>query len=85
MARVGYFVVCEGVSVDQLSNNITLFNIFESCSPGQLPKAVAISSWHREEGDEDRDFQASLRIISGERRIGDFPQNFRMTAILMQA
>lgn len=78
--RLTYLLACEGVSIDQFSNNISLFNVFERCIPGTLPRVVVVSTWSREPGDENRDFQASLRVRAGDNVLGDFPQNFRMTA-----
>lgn len=93
MPRLEYFLVCESVSVDRETNRISLFNVIEDIrfsKPGTettapwLVNFVAVSCWNREDGDEDVDFQATLRIHSppsdeGEQREPkDLPLNFRM-------
>ncbi len=66
MARLEYFLVCEGVSVDRQTNRISLFNVLEQVSvmrfPIPLPQVVAISAWNRETSDEGIEHQMTLRI-----------------------
>lgn len=71
MPKLEYFLICESVSVDRETNRISLFNVIEDLTivkPGKeiaspiLFNFVAVSCWNREEGDEQTDFQATLRI-----------------------
>jgi hypothetical protein len=65
-----------------------LFNVLEdlqliaseSTAQQQLPIAhlVAVSCWNRESGDEQRDFQMTLRIHASGQEPKDFPLNFTM-------
>jgi hypothetical protein len=81
MAHMEFFIVSEELSVDQQTNRLSLFNILEQISgpnfPLMLVSAVAVSLWVAEPGDEERDFQCTLRIIppGGDQR--DFTTNFR--------
>ena len=84
MARLELFVVSEGVSVDQLTNQLSLFSVLEEVRspdfPFVLPSAAAVSLWMKEAGDNDRDFQCMLRVTltDGSRR--EFTSNFRFRA-----
>jgi len=71
MPKLEYFLVCESVSVDRDTNRISLFNVIEEIHVAKagdditgpvLSNFVAVSCWNREEGDEDQDYQAMLRI-----------------------
>ena len=86
MPTLEYFLVCESVSTDQETNRISLFNILEDIHmlpPGQpgviLAQLVAVCCWNRESGDEDQDFQATLRIHAPNgAEPQEFAMNFRM-------
>ncbi len=86
MPKLEYFLVCESVSTDQETNRVSLFNVLEDIhilpagQPGViLAQLVAVSCWNREPGDEEKDFQATLRIHSpGSSEPKEFPMNFRM-------
>lgn len=93
MPKLEYFLVCESVSVDRETNRISLFNVIEDIykvKPGSevssplVVNFVAVSCWNREEGDEDKDFQAILRIHLPPTDDGSAPEhkelplNFRM-------
>ena len=93
MPKLEYFLMCESVSVDRETNRISLFNVIEDihkAKPGAELSApfvvnfVAVSCWNREEGDEDEDFQAILRIHlppssnNDEAHHKDLPLNFWM-------
>ena len=80
MATLRALFVCEGYSIDRISGNTSLFNIFESVSVGAIPKVCIVAFWKADAGDEQREFQALLKISEGENVLGEFPQNFRMTA-----
>jgi len=66
MAKLEFFLVCESVSVDQRTNRISLFNVVENVNadtfPGLMTEVVAAALWRREDGDQTRDFQATLRL-----------------------
>lgn len=80
MAHMEFFIVSEELSVDQQTNRLSIFNVLEQVSspnfPSMLIAAVAVSLWVAEPGDDERDFQCTLRIIppSGDQR--EFTTNF---------
>ena len=93
MPKLEYFLVCESVSIDRETNRISLFNVIEDIhrvKPGAqissplLHNLVAVSCWNKVEGDDDTDFQATLRIHQPPKEDGedsepkDLPHNFRM-------
>ena len=85
MPKLEYFLVCESVSIDQETNRVSLFNIIEDIQPATrgtsgviIVQLVAASCWIRAPGDEDKDFQAILRIHASEEEPKDFAMNFRM-------
>jgi len=84
MARLGLFVVSEGVSVDQLTNQLSLFSVLEEVTPPDfpflLPSAAAVSLWMKEAGDDDRDFQCMLRVTLPDGSHREFTSNFRFRA-----
>lgn len=81
MAHMEFFIVSEEISVDQQTNRLSLFNILEQIAGPNFPLALfsvtAVSLWVTEPGDEERDFQCTLRIIppGGEHR--NLTSNFR--------
>jgi hypothetical protein len=84
MARLEFFVVSEGVSVDQLTNQLSLFSVLEEVRspdfPFVLPSAAAVSLWMKEAGDDDRDFQCLLRVTLTDGSQREFTSNFRFSA-----
>ncbi len=84
MARLELFVVSEGVSIDQLTNQLSLFNILEQVAstkfPFPLPFAAAVSLWVAEDGDDSRDFQCLLRVILPNGIQHEFTSNFNFRA-----
>jgi hypothetical protein len=86
MPKLEYFLVSESLSVDQETNNVSVFSILEELSgplPLAIPRLVAISSWNIEPDERDRDYQVALRIRlpSGEvmPESKDFKVNFTTT------
>jgi hypothetical protein len=84
MARLELFVVSEGVSVDQFTNQLSLFSVLEEVTPPDfpfvLPSAAAISLWMKEAGDDERDFQCLLRLTLPDGNRREFTSNFRFRA-----
>jgi hypothetical protein len=84
MARLEFFVVSQGVSVDKFTNQLSLFNVLEQVVtpdfPFPLPFAVAVSLWMKEEGDESRDFQCMLRVNLPNGKEHEFTSNFTFSA-----
>ena len=84
MPRLECFVVAETVSIDKLTNAVSLFNILEEVHsrtfPFLVPKVAVFSLWRKEAGDEERDWQALLKVTqpSGEAR--DRAINFRFSS-----
>jgi hypothetical protein len=81
MARLELFVVSEGVSVDQFTNQLSLFSVLEEVTspdfPFVLPSAAAISLWMKEAGDDDRDFQCMMRVLLPDGNRHELTTNFR--------
>ena len=81
MARLEFFVVSEGISVDQFTNRLSLFNILEEVAspnfPFVLPSAVAVSLWMMEAGDDERDLQCMLRVTMPNVAKIEFTTNFK--------
>jgi hypothetical protein len=81
MARLEFFVVSEGMSVDQFTNRLSVFNILEEVAipnfPFLLHSVIAVSLWTMEDGDDDRDFQCMLRITMPNVPQREFTSNFR--------
>ena len=83
MARLEFFVVSRGVSVDQFTNQASIFEIIEEVHatsfPASIQSCVAMSLWRREPGDEEHDFQVLLRTTLPSGTIHDLRTNFRFT------
>jgi len=84
MAHMEFFIVSEELSIDQQTNRLSVFNVLEQIAspnfPVQLLSATAVSLWVANPGDEERDFQCTLRVISPNGDCSDFPSNFRFRA-----
>lgn len=84
MPKLECFLVAESVSIDQTTNEASVFNILEHFRipefPTVLPKCAAFSLWRKEPGDEDRDWQALLEITLPDGSTPQFSLNFRFTA-----
>ena len=83
MPHLEFFVVSEEVSVDQATNRASVFSILEQIKSQHFPviigKCVAVSLWQRQQGEEDRDFQATLEIILPNNQTHQLQTNFRLT------
>jgi hypothetical protein len=83
MASLEYFLVAEDVSIDQVTNQLSLFNVFEGFRtprfPLIVPKCAAVSLWRKEPADEGRDFQCVLRVTLPDGQNHQSESNFRMT------
>ena len=81
MARLEFFVVAESVSVDQFTNQVSVFSILEEIRAEHFPIAIShcvgMSLWRSETGDFDQDFQAVLRVTSPGLPPRDVSTNFR--------
>ena len=82
MARLEFFVVSKAVSIDQTTNQMSVFEILEemttSSFPVQIPSLVAISLWRQEQGDQEQDYQLLLQITTPSGTSHDFRTNFRL-------
>lgn len=80
MAHMEFFIVSEEVSVDQQTNRLSLFNVIEQITAADFPlmllSGAAVSLWVAEQGDDQLDFQCTLRIIAPGSEHRDFPSNF---------
>ncbi len=79
MARLEYFVVAESVSIDQLTNRVSIFNILERIQapafPLTFPKLMAVSLWEEDEIDSERQYQVVIRITLGGNELEHIRQN----------
>lgn len=78
--RLEYFVVAEGVSIDQTTNQVSVFNILEQVRTHQFPAglsaAAALVLWLAEPDDVGKEFQNLLRLTFPDNSIHDFATNF---------
>ena len=81
MARLEYFVVADSVSIDQATNQVSVFNILEEIAAPKFPivvqKCAALTLWQMEPGDDLKDFQASLCVHSSSSEKHRFDINFK--------
>lgn len=87
MPRLEYFVAAESIAIDQTTNRVSIFNVVEELIPGpgpfpkQIPSVVTIACIDAQEGDEQQDYQATLRIHGAPMaRELLFPLNFRFVS-----
>ena len=84
MAELEYFLVAESVSVDQLTNRISLFNVVEQVAASKFPvtnpQIVSVAGWNTDKGDDNKDFQVTVRITSPDGEHKDHTHNFSMLA-----
>ncbi len=82
MPKLEYFVVAEAALVDQLTNRVSVFNIYDELTVPAFPHVqgqfVSVCSWNATEGDKDKDFQVGLELRSPEVTHGPFTSNFTM-------
>jgi len=82
MARLEFFVVAESVSIDQLTNKLSVFNVLEEVREEEFPTTllgcVVVSLWNAEPGDEERDFQIQLEMVAPDGQTRPFEQNLRI-------
>jgi len=65
MLQLEYFVVAESVTIDQLTNQVSVFNIIDELRvklPLTLGRIVAVASWNAEEADKGNDYQVAVRV-----------------------
>lgn len=79
MARLEFFVVAESLSVDQLTNRVSIFNILERIQaptfPLVLPQLMAVSLWEEDELDKEKQYQVAIRITLGDTELEHIKQN----------
>jgi hypothetical protein len=83
--QLNFFIVAESLSIDQSTNFASAFNIFEEIKvvgfPTIIPSMQILSTWVRDEGEEEQDCQCLLRITRpGNESPEEFPTNFRSSA-----
>lgn len=81
MPRLEFFVVAESLSIDQATNELSIFNIWEEVrSPGFpliIPKCAAISLWRSEPNDAGQDWTAAVRVTPPGEPTIELPITFR--------
>lgn len=81
MARLEYFVVAESSAVDQRTNQVSVFNIYEALAADTLPvflKLDALGVWRVEPGDSESNWQVIVRLRSPSGEEKDFSANIRV-------
>jgi hypothetical protein len=85
MPTLDYFILCESASLDVTRNRISFFHVLEGelvlrKLPWSIPQLTAVSAWLPGPGDEDKDFQATLKIYppDGDAPPGEFRKNFTL-------
>ncbi len=83
MPKLEYFLISEGVSVDQRTNRLSIFNVFENVNanklPARVPLVVTVVSLIKEEEEQGEDLQLLLKIHSpGVEEAFEFTLNFVM-------
>jgi hypothetical protein len=68
MPALEYFLVAESVSVDQTTNQVSIFNIIEDLRvpalPGALAQVAAVCAWNVPANEIGQDFQATFRVVA---------------------
>ena len=84
MPSLEYFVVAESASVDQLSNRVSVYNIYDEIVvprfPMQIGQFVSVCSWNASEEDKGQDFQVGVKLRMPDGDLGPFNSNFIMKA-----
>jgi hypothetical protein len=65
MPTLEYFLVCESVSIDRNTNQLSVFSILEDVwgsLPYHLSRLFAVSAWNIRPEERGKDYQVSLRI-----------------------
>lgn len=82
MPQLEYFVVSESASIDQLTNRVSIFNIYDQITinkfPYHIPQLVAVCSWNVNEEDLEKDFQISMLLHTPDEKKGPFKNNITM-------
>ena len=70
------FLCCEGISIDQRHNNVSIFTIIDEITPGGLPvflqKMTVFAAFQREES-EPNEVALTLNISSGGKILSNNP------------
>lgn len=78
--RLEYFVVSESVSVDALTNRVSLFNILEVIRsrrfPGVYPALYATAVWLIEDQERGTDYTTMLRVTVPGGQQQEYTSNF---------
>ncbi|MBI2058877.1 MAG: hypothetical protein HYU43_06945 [Armatimonadetes bacterium] len=81
MPELEFFVVCESVSIDQATNQASVFNILEELGadafPTIVPKCAALSLWRIGQADWNEDWQVILRVMGPGIQKQEFPANLK--------
>jgi hypothetical protein len=81
MPNLEYFLVCRSVQEDKNTGEMSFINVIEDIAPEayplQIPKAIAVSLWNFQPGEETTEYQATLVIkLPGNVHGIPFPMNF---------
>jgi hypothetical protein len=66
MPQLEFFLVCRSVQTDINTNEVSFINVLEDLVPDEFPyfidRAIAVSLWNFQKGDQGDDYQASLVV-----------------------
>ena len=83
MPALEYFLVAESVSVDQTTNQVSIFNILDGLEaanfPVVIPQLAAICAWNVSPQEIGHEFKATLRVRTPGQPERDHPMNFLAT------
>jgi len=72
MAKLIFSICSESVSIDALTNNVSIFHIIENIKSVKFPvtfyRLIITSEWQREVGEEDMEFESRAQLINTEGR-----------------
>ena len=80
MPKLEYFVVAEPATVDQFTNRVSIFNVYDHVVVSKFPKTIShvvcVCSWNAKEEDKDQDYQVAVTIRGPDGEHGPFTSNF---------
>ncbi len=83
MPSLEYFLVADSLSVDQMTNTVSIFHVVEQIRsivfPVHIPRLVCVSSLNIEEKDFGKDFQLTVNIKNPSGKYGE-PNRINFTA-----
>ena len=83
MPSLEYFIVGESVSIDQMTNRVSIFHVLEeihaSTFPVVIPQLTAVAHWNMLDGEIGNDYQVQIVAFADDESPTIFSQNFKAT------